>query len=74
MRRLGGSEPFQGKGCAGRRICAGPGVLRWLIRTPGLGGGAPDKAGAEVELYRDGTFEVRTSSAELGQGLPTVLR
>jgi xanthine dehydrogenase molybdenum-binding subunit len=39
-----------------------------------LGGGAPDKAGAEVELYRDGTLEVRTSSAELGQGLVTVLR
>jgi xanthine dehydrogenase molybdenum-binding subunit len=43
-------------------------------KNTGLGGGAPDKAGAEVELYDDGTFEVRTSSAELGQGLVTVLQ
>lgn len=43
-------------------------------KNTGLGGGAPDKAGAEVELYADGTLEVRTSSAELGQGLVTVLR
>jgi CO/xanthine dehydrogenase Mo-binding subunit len=43
-------------------------------KNTGLGGGAPDKAGAEVELYTDGSAEVRTSSAELGQGLVTVLR
>jgi CO/xanthine dehydrogenase Mo-binding subunit/aerobic-type carbon monoxide dehydrogenase small subunit (CoxS/CutS family) len=43
-------------------------------KNTGLGGGAPDKAGAEVELYPDGTLQVRTSSAELGQGLVTVLR
>ncbi|MEJ2708314.1 MAG: molybdopterin-dependent oxidoreductase [Anaerolineales bacterium] len=43
-------------------------------KNTGLGGGAPDKAGAEVELYPDGSLEVRTSSAELGQGLVTVLR
>ncbi|HLF28315.1 MAG TPA: molybdopterin cofactor-binding domain-containing protein [Anaerolineae bacterium] len=38
-------------------------------KNTGLGGGAPDKAGAEVELFADGTAEVRTSSAEIGQGL-----
>ncbi len=43
-------------------------------KNTGLGGGAPDKAGAEVELYQDGSLEVRTSSAELGQGLVTVLQ
>lgn len=43
-------------------------------KNTGLGGGAPDKAGAEVELFRDGTLEVRTASAELGQGLVTVLQ
>jgi xanthine dehydrogenase molybdenum-binding subunit len=43
-------------------------------KNTGLGGGAPDKSAAEVELYTDGTLEVRTSSAELGQGLVTVLR
>ena len=43
-------------------------------KNTGLGGGAPDKAGAEIELYQDGHFEVRTSSAEIGQGLVTVLQ
>ncbi len=44
------------------------------FKNTGLGGGAPDEAGADVELYVDGSVEVRTSSAELGQGLCTVLR
>lgn len=44
------------------------------FKNTGLGGGAPDEAGADVELYEDGSVEVRTSSAELGQGLCTVLR
>jgi selenium-dependent xanthine dehydrogenase len=43
-------------------------------KNTGLGGGAPDKAGAEVELLENGNVEVRTSSAELGQGLVTVLQ
>ncbi|MCJ7724712.1 MAG: molybdopterin-dependent oxidoreductase [Anaerolineales bacterium] len=43
-------------------------------KNTGLGGGAPDKSGAEVELYPDGMLEVRTSAAELGQGLVTVLQ
>ena len=43
-------------------------------KNTGLGGGAPDKAGAEVELLPEGVFEVRSASAELGQGLPTVLQ
>jgi xanthine dehydrogenase molybdenum-binding subunit len=43
-------------------------------KNTGLGGGAPDKAGAEIELLPDGSFEVRSASAELGQGLPTVLQ
>jgi len=43
-------------------------------KNTGLGGGAPDKSGAEVELYDDGKFEVRSSSAEMGQGLVTVMR
>jgi xanthine dehydrogenase molybdenum-binding subunit len=43
-------------------------------KNTGLGGGAPDKSGAEVELYPDGKLEVRTSAAELGQGLVTVLQ
>jgi xanthine dehydrogenase molybdenum-binding subunit len=43
-------------------------------KNTGLGGGAPDKAAAEVELCADGIFEVRSSSAEIGQGLVTVLQ
>lgn len=43
-------------------------------KNTGLGGGAPDISNAEVELYDDGTFEVRSSSAEMGQGLVTVMR
>ncbi len=43
-------------------------------KNTGLGGGSPDKSGVEVELYEDGIVEVRTSAAELGQGLVTVLR
>ncbi|MBN1992810.1 MAG: molybdopterin-dependent oxidoreductase [Anaerolineae bacterium] len=46
-------------------------------KNTGLGGGAPDKAEVEVEVWVDprrGTMaEVRTSSAEMGQGLPAVL-
>ncbi|MBT8071037.1 MAG: molybdopterin-dependent oxidoreductase [Gammaproteobacteria bacterium] len=46
-------------------------------KNTGLGGGAPDKSSAEVEVWaRPGEAvcaEVRTTSAELGQGLPAVL-
>jgi xanthine dehydrogenase molybdenum-binding subunit len=46
-------------------------------KNTGLGGGAPDKAEAEVEVWVDrlhgAMAEVRTSSAEMGQGLPAVL-
>jgi len=42
-------------------------------KNTGLGGGAPDKSAAEVELFADGTAEVRTSAAEIGQGLVGVV-
>ena len=46
-------------------------------KNTGLGGGAPDKATAEVEAWQDPDkglmAEVRISSAEMGQGLPAVL-
>ena len=46
-------------------------------KNTGLGGGAPDKSSAQVEVWaRPGEpvrAEVRTTSAELGQGLPAVL-
>ena len=46
-------------------------------KNTGLGGGAPDKSSAQVEAWLDENgevrAEVRTTSAELGQGLPGVL-
>jgi xanthine dehydrogenase molybdenum-binding subunit len=58
---------------------ANPSLVRaWgfaaAYKNTGLGGGAPDISNAEVELYDNGTFEVRSSSAEMGQGLVTVMR
>ncbi len=47
--------------------------LACAYKNTGLGGGAPDKSSALVEVYADGTAEVRTSAAEIGQGLVTVV-
>jgi xanthine dehydrogenase molybdenum-binding subunit len=47
--------------------------LAAAYKNTGLGGGADDAAGAELEVYPDGSAEVRSSSADLGQGLQTVL-
>lgn len=58
----------------GKRYGWGIGIA---YKNTGLGGGAPDKASAQVEVWvkADGQVmaEVRTSSAEMGQGLPAVL-
>jgi xanthine dehydrogenase molybdenum-binding subunit len=74
MHRRGGDHPFET-----RTVIEAPHLHRaWGFalgyKNTGLGGGAPDKAGAEVELCEDGRLEVRTSSAEIGQGLVTVLQ
>jgi len=74
MRRQAGPEPFKYKTVPGKPHLRRVWGFAVAYKNTGLGGGAPDKAGAELELYPDGTFEARTSSAELGQGLPTVLR
>jgi len=42
-------------------------------KNVGLGGGAADRAGAEVELTDDGRAIVRAGAAEVGQGLVGVL-
>jgi xanthine dehydrogenase molybdenum-binding subunit len=58
-------------------VRAGSRLYAWGLaagyKNTGLGGGAPDKAEAEVEVYADGTAEIRTSSAEMGQNLVGVL-
>jgi xanthine dehydrogenase molybdenum-binding subunit len=74
VRRRAGPSPF-----ASREVDGSPNLRRsWgfavCYKNTGLGGGAPDKASAEVELREDGTAEVRTSSAEIGQGMVTVLQ
>jgi selenium-dependent xanthine dehydrogenase len=43
-------------------------------KNTGLGGGAPDTSNAEIEMFEDGTFEIRCSSAEMGQGLVSVMQ
>jgi xanthine dehydrogenase molybdenum-binding subunit len=52
-------------------------IVGWGIaaayKNTGLGGGTRDGAGAFLKANEDGTVEVRSSSADLGQGLPTVL-
>jgi len=74
MRQIAGDSPFDSvqdpENCHIRRSWG----MAAAYKNTGLGGGAPDKAGAEVELYPDGRFQVRTASAELGQGLVTVLQ
>ncbi len=40
-----------------------------VYKNTGLGGGAPDKSEVEIEAFENGTVEVRTSAADLGQGL-----
>ncbi len=62
-----------------RRVAgAGHLVRAWgfasAFKNTGLGGGADDCSGAEVELYEDGTLQVRSSAAELGQGLVTIMQ
>lgn len=74
MHRLAGEKPFEARAVPGAQYLRRAWGFAVGYKNTGLGGGAPDKAGAEVELFEDGTLEVRTSSAELGQGLVTVLR
>jgi selenium-dependent xanthine dehydrogenase len=74
MERHAGPSPFESRPVPGMPHLRRAWGFAVAYKNTGLGGGAPDKAGAEVELYSDGTLEVRTSSAELGQGLVTVLR
>ena len=47
--------------------------VAFAYKNTGLGGGAPDRSEVEVEAFNDGSAEVRTSAAEIGQGLNGVL-
>jgi CO/xanthine dehydrogenase Mo-binding subunit/aerobic-type carbon monoxide dehydrogenase small subunit (CoxS/CutS family) len=74
MMRLSGGSPFIATSVPGAAHLKRAWGFSASYKNTGLGGGAPDKAGAEVELLANGMAEVRTSSAELGQGLVTVLQ
>jgi CO/xanthine dehydrogenase Mo-binding subunit/aerobic-type carbon monoxide dehydrogenase small subunit (CoxS/CutS family) len=79
MYRLAKSEGWGQYPFASHAVPGAPHLKRaWgfaaAYKNTGLGGGALDKSGAEVQVYPDGSFEVRTSAAELGQGLVTVLQ
>ena len=69
-----GKDPF-----ISRKVPGEPNKRRsWgfavTFKNTGLGEGAPDNATAEIEILEDGRVEIRISSAEIGQGLVTVLQ
>lgn len=70
-----GSQPLAGQPWLPRIV--GRKAYAWGIaagyKNTGLGGGAPDKAEAEVEVFANGRAAIRTSSAEMGQNLVGVL-
>jgi xanthine dehydrogenase molybdenum-binding subunit len=72
LRRTGGEDPFQPRAVPGQPDRVRAWGVALAYKNTGLGGGAPDKSIAEVELYEDGMAEVRTSAAEIGQGLVAV--
>jgi CO/xanthine dehydrogenase Mo-binding subunit/aerobic-type carbon monoxide dehydrogenase small subunit (CoxS/CutS family) len=71
LKKRAGEQPFTARQEGTRRKAWGFAVA---YKNTGFGGGAEDVASAEVELLADGVIEARTSSAELGQGLSTVLQ
>ncbi|MBN2555223.1 MAG: molybdopterin-dependent oxidoreductase [Anaerolineales bacterium] len=72
--KAGGSDPFKAQVVPGRPDLRRAWGFAVAYKNTGLGGGAPDKAEAEIELFSDGSIEARTSSADMGQGLATVLQ
>jgi len=74
LKKLAGDNPFRPRVDEDAPHIVKAWGMAVAYKNTGLGGGAPDKAGAEIELYENGHLEVRTSSAELGQGLVTVLQ
>jgi selenium-dependent xanthine dehydrogenase len=73
-RRTAGRDPFAPAYVEGARDKVRAWGVSVVYKNTGLGGGAPDKSSAEVEIYEDGSAEVRSSAAEIGQGLVTVLQ
>lgn len=75
LHRIAGSEPFKPQKIRrdGKDYITCWGIAA-AYKNTGLGGNGPDKGAADVELRMDGSLQVRTAAAEIGQGLVTVLR
>ncbi len=71
MKKRAGEHPFASRAEGYVRKAWG---FAAAYKNTGFGVGAKDAATAEVELLPDGTIQARTSSAEVGQGLSTVLQ
>jgi xanthine dehydrogenase molybdenum-binding subunit len=74
QKRVGDRNPFEAITPEGHPQLRRAWGIAAGYKNTGLGGGAPDKASAEVELFTDGSLEVRSASADMGQGLVTVLQ
>jgi xanthine dehydrogenase molybdenum-binding subunit len=75
LHEVAGERPFEPVRITGED---GECVRTWGVaaafKNTGLGSGADDSSNAIVELLPEGQYDVRSSAAELGQGLVTVLR
>lgn len=70
----GGKDPFSSYEVEGKPRKRRSWGFTVTFKNTGLGEGAPDNASAEIEILPDGVVETRISSAEIGQGLVTVLQ
>ncbi len=70
----GGEDPYVSREVEGQPNKRRSWGFAVTFKNTGLGEGAPDNASAEIELLEDGLVETRISSAEIGQGLVTVLQ
>ena len=72
--KAAGRDPFESQPVPGEPDLRRAWGFAVAFKNTGLGGGAPDKAEADIEILADGRVEARTSSADMGQGLTTVLQ
>lgn len=70
----GGEDPFVSRTVPGEPNKRRAWGFAVTFKNTGLGEGAPDNAAAEIQILEDGRVETRISSAEIGQGLVTVLQ
>ncbi|MEE8356337.1 MAG: molybdopterin cofactor-binding domain-containing protein, partial [Anaerolineales bacterium] len=74
LKYTSGADPFVSRVVEGEPSKRRSWGFAVTFKNTGLGEGAPDNATAEIELLKDGSVETRISSAEIGQGLVTVLQ